>query len=324
MNPNPNYKISVPEPCHEDWNKMTPDEKGAFCGSCQKSVVDFSNKSPEEIGSILKASAGQKVCGRFKPSQLSRPNAEKAVNTLAGKRAMVAFAYALFLVFGSTLFSCNTNNDKIMGDMVAIEQPVKNPVKEEEMIMGSVAAPIHPGDSTQQIIPVPEDLFPIMGDVSYDPYDTLVAEPVLPDSIVPLAPDTIFEHFTMGLIAYDYVIGDQPVQQLDSTLIPEQPDNTPDVIKDIPEVNTGLKLEVFPNPGREETNIRYTVKEKGNVSLEVFDLSGKKIKTLVKDQSHYPGTYVNNFDLSGLGTGTYLCVFSSGDKKTSTKLQVVK
>ena len=45
--------ISIPKPCHEDWNKMTPDAKGAFCASCQKSVYDFSNKTDQEIISVF-------------------------------------------------------------------------------------------------------------------------------------------------------------------------------------------------------------------------------------------------------------------------------
>ena len=28
---NSQIKISIPEPCHEDWNKMVLNEKGRFC-----------------------------------------------------------------------------------------------------------------------------------------------------------------------------------------------------------------------------------------------------------------------------------------------------
>ncbi len=42
-------EISVPKPCHEDWSKMTPREKGKFCSACKKTVVDFRKKSTEEI-----------------------------------------------------------------------------------------------------------------------------------------------------------------------------------------------------------------------------------------------------------------------------------
>ena len=44
-----NYKISIPEPCNEDWNKMTPYENGRFCMNCSKTVIDFTAMLPEEI-----------------------------------------------------------------------------------------------------------------------------------------------------------------------------------------------------------------------------------------------------------------------------------
>lgn len=41
--------LSIPEPCHENWNEMLPLEKGAFCATCSKAVIDFTNLSDEEV-----------------------------------------------------------------------------------------------------------------------------------------------------------------------------------------------------------------------------------------------------------------------------------
>jgi hypothetical protein len=49
---------------------MLPDEKGKHCLICDKTVVDFSSMSNEEIKSYLLQNAGQKTCGRFRKSQL--------------------------------------------------------------------------------------------------------------------------------------------------------------------------------------------------------------------------------------------------------------
>lgn len=63
-------KVSIPEPCHEDWAKMTTTEKGAFCKVCTKEVVDFTNKIDEDIVKyVLK---NDNACGRFSKSQLDR------------------------------------------------------------------------------------------------------------------------------------------------------------------------------------------------------------------------------------------------------------
>ena len=63
-------RIQIPEPCHEDWQKMTPTEKGKFCGVCTKEVIDFSTKADEDLVKIL--SKSNNLCGRFKKSQLNR------------------------------------------------------------------------------------------------------------------------------------------------------------------------------------------------------------------------------------------------------------
>ncbi len=62
--------IRIPEPCHEDWNKMTTTEKGKFCQVCTKEVVDLTNKSDEQLYKLLANS--QNTCGRVKKSQLNR------------------------------------------------------------------------------------------------------------------------------------------------------------------------------------------------------------------------------------------------------------
>jgi hypothetical protein len=67
------YIVRIPEPCHEDWNKMTVDKKGRFCNVCSKSVVDFTGKIDAEIHSILIEKSKEKVCGRFNKNQVERP-----------------------------------------------------------------------------------------------------------------------------------------------------------------------------------------------------------------------------------------------------------
>jgi hypothetical protein len=63
-------KLSIPEPCHENWDAMTPADKGRFCASCQKNVVDFTKSSDREVLAYLKQN--HNVCGQFDNSQLDR------------------------------------------------------------------------------------------------------------------------------------------------------------------------------------------------------------------------------------------------------------
>ena len=68
--------ISIPEPCHENWQTMTPNEQGRHCMSCQKTVVDFSVMSDREILHYISTASSQ-VCGNFTNNQLNKNYAEK-------------------------------------------------------------------------------------------------------------------------------------------------------------------------------------------------------------------------------------------------------
>jgi len=57
--------LSIPEPCHEDWQEMTPNQQGKFCGACAKTVVDFTKKSVKEIQSFFIENQGKKYVDVF-------------------------------------------------------------------------------------------------------------------------------------------------------------------------------------------------------------------------------------------------------------------
>src|SRR5215468_9186976 len=65
-------QLHVPTPCHENWKDMTPTHQGRYCASCQKQVIDFSNKSDREIAMFFKRPLTGSVCGRFMADQLNR------------------------------------------------------------------------------------------------------------------------------------------------------------------------------------------------------------------------------------------------------------
>jgi len=63
--------LHIADPCHEDWNKMSTTDKGRFCQSCSKQVVDFSLLSDKQILEYFSKQKGN-TCGRFRDDQLNR------------------------------------------------------------------------------------------------------------------------------------------------------------------------------------------------------------------------------------------------------------
>ncbi len=69
----PKYlQISIPAPCHENWDSMTHAERGRYCNSCQKTVIDFSSMTDEQLLDFFKENK-KDVCGRFYDHQLKNP-----------------------------------------------------------------------------------------------------------------------------------------------------------------------------------------------------------------------------------------------------------
>ena len=104
-----NYRITIPKPCHEDWQKMTQNEKGRFCASCTKTVVDFTKKSTKEIQEYLTENKGKRVCGHFYRKQLDSiviQLPDTVFNTKLSFQKL--FFLALLITMGTTLFSCKT------------------------------------------------------------------------------------------------------------------------------------------------------------------------------------------------------------------------
>lgn len=74
-------ELSIPQPCHENWDTFTPTEKGGFCAACQKEVIDFTTWSDEAVLAYFhdRKKSGS-ACGRFRTGQL-RIYALPATNT---------------------------------------------------------------------------------------------------------------------------------------------------------------------------------------------------------------------------------------------------
>lgn len=101
-------EISIKEACHENWNDMSPNEQGAFCNKCVKTVIDFTDKSLEEIKSFFARRGQESTCGRFEDKQLSALSFDAFFERFRNFEFTKRFAVILFFTFGLGLFGVST------------------------------------------------------------------------------------------------------------------------------------------------------------------------------------------------------------------------
>jgi len=79
----------------------------------------------------------------------------------------------------------------------------------------------------------------------------------------------------------------------------------------------------YPNPFNPSTTIKYQIPEDGIVSLKIYDILGKEVKTLVNEQKPV-GRYEVKFDATDLATGVYIYRLKVNDFVSVKKMVLMK
>lgn len=90
------------------------------------------------------------------------------------------------------------------------------------------------------------------------------------------------------------------------------------------EIPSGYTLnQNYPNPFNPETNIKFSVLKAGNVSLKVFDITGKEVSTLVNGYLR-PGVFEVKFDAKNFTSSIYLYKLIVNDFVSVKKMILIK
>lgn len=188
--------IRIPNPCHEDWNQMQPEEQGRYCGVCSKTVMDFTDWEPDAIMAWLQERQGQKVCGRFTAAQVNGEEEPAAVNwprqiALSALSWGKKVAAVIVVVFGLAASSCNDTT----------EDAAKKPAEKDKATPGELTGVMllpYPDlkDSVASVVvplvtPVNHAVEPpqvTMGTPAIIPEPMIVGELAVPDSLLPPPP----------------------------------------------------------------------------------------------------------------------------------------
>ncbi|MCB0727602.1 MAG: T9SS type A sorting domain-containing protein [Ignavibacteriae bacterium] len=79
----------------------------------------------------------------------------------------------------------------------------------------------------------------------------------------------------------------------------------------------------YPNPFNPVTTINFSIPRQGNVTLKVYDVTGKAVKTLINEQ-RAAGIYTVSFDGNNLPSGAYFYRLESGEFKEVKRMILVK
>ncbi|SMP23431.1 TonB-dependent receptor plug domain-containing protein [Chryseobacterium profundimaris] len=132
-------KLTIPTPCHENWDQMSPAEQGRFCSVCSKTVQDFTAVPDEGIVDAFSQNS-EDTCGRFTTSQLNRDLQFSFINSLFAK-----FAVGFILTAGGFTAvkaqQCEPKRDSIpegvtKGNVESVV--VKDSVKTRNIVLGGI------------------------------------------------------------------------------------------------------------------------------------------------------------------------------------------
>lgn len=122
------HQITIPKPCNEVWEDMTPATGGRNCAQCCKTVVDFTGWQQPDIVTYLQMQPAGKVCGRFDAVHVPAAHQTFVVTVarthLPWPRQVAA---VILLSLGILEVGCNTAATPPLGEVpTAIAQNTKS------------------------------------------------------------------------------------------------------------------------------------------------------------------------------------------------------
>ena len=87
-------RLKIGTPCSENWDEMTPQDKGRFCQKCEKQVYDLTKADDREIIDFFR-NKEEHVCGRLTRFQLNHDFYEKPVVPANSFNRYIAASFTL-------------------------------------------------------------------------------------------------------------------------------------------------------------------------------------------------------------------------------------
>ena len=143
LHPNPKLtdmpaklQLSIHQPCHENWQHMTPSEQGRFCQACAKEVIDFTSMSDTEVLNYFLKEKRENVCGRLYQDQMHR-DIQKPKYT----NKKFAWYWNYLVMFFLFLFKSNMGKAQVQIKPITLQQAFGNDTL-KSLAVGGISAGI--------------------------------------------------------------------------------------------------------------------------------------------------------------------------------------
>ena len=293
---------------------MTPTEQGAFCQKCAIDVIDFTQKTPNEVKAILRANKGKHLCGHFGVKQLEMLNSDDYTfwQGQSTKTFQSKFVCALVLVFGLTLFSCSKNEERIISELSNTRTEMVVNVEDRSVVDDFAetiqAATFQNHLEEQALIPPPfiDWEMHVDGGIGWSEswVDMVPEEPIHQTSEVTSILGGLRVH-------HEYL-------EVEELIVPDSAESLlPDPI--LNEANP-FETKAFPNPTRDFSNLVVFVNKEAQYDIMLFNMGGQLIREIHRGELQ-AGEQRFEIDLNDQKPGMYLTRIISGDQAETVKIQ---
>jgi hypothetical protein len=292
---------------------MTPAEKGRFCASCQKAVVDFTVMNDRQLAAFFKKPPAS-VCGRIYNDQLNRDI------VIPGKRIpwfkyFFQFTWPAFVLL---LKSCGVKESakgKIRTEIKTLQTKPEYPVE----IVGEALTQIRSADTAVNVVKNE----PVMQDV-------MVEEPVAvpEDDSIETPKDTLSDAEpvykpmdTVTVIAYPNT---RCYALMGAMYVMSVSRSKPDSIKK--DMSKDINLKVYPNPAPAGSLVTVSFEDSEDFpeQIRILSSSGQLISSMAQNAMEY-ATLVHIQIPSNVAAGIYFLQMVTKNKKIKTaKIMVTR
>jgi len=98
-------RITIPTPCNQSWQDMTPENNGRHCTQCSKVVSDFTKMTDSQIINYL--ATGSNICGRIDQKQLMAINRQLLTEGVSPSSRFKGWVLAIGLLGSMSFFKAN-------------------------------------------------------------------------------------------------------------------------------------------------------------------------------------------------------------------------